>query len=364
MPAEPRNWRYQFASDHVAGICPEAFAALARANAGGDVAFVPSYGDDEEFTRRAAQAIRDLFETDCDVFFVLSGTVANALALATVCRPYHGIVCHPIAHVEHDEANAPEFFTGGAKLLHVAGEAGKIDPAGFAAIFERGHGIHSAKPKAVTLTQATEVGTVYTVEEVRRITALRRERPEFDLKFHMDGARLANALAALGNVSAADLTWRAGIDVLSLGGSKNGGPPSEAVVFFDRALAEEFAWRQKQAGQVVSKTRYLSAPWLGLLNDSVWLKNARHANACARLLGNGLEARGIRMAFPVQTNAVFACLRDDLAQALQRRGWHFYPFTSVGAWRFMCSWATTPGAVDALLADVDAVLTATTRVSP
>src|SRR3954447_20008471 len=144
MPNEPRHWKVQFASDHVAGVCPPAWDALAGANGGPDN-FVPSYGDDEEFTQRAAQRIREVFEADCDVFFVLSGTVANALALAAVCRPYHGVLCHPLSHVEHDEANAPEFFTGGAKLLHAGGEGGKIDPAACARLFDRGHGIHSAK---------------------------------------------------------------------------------------------------------------------------------------------------------------------------------------------------------------------------
>jgi threonine aldolase len=365
MPDTPRHWKVQFASDHVAGICPQAWAALAAANSAPGAsgtrpdeappAFVPSYGDDEEFTRLAVQHIRTVFEKpDAAVFFVLSGTVANALSLAALCQPYHGILRHPLAHVEHDEANAPEFFTGGAKLLDAGGDNGKIDPTGLPAVFARGHGVHSAKPRAVTLTQATEVGTVYTPDEVRRIAALKQARPEYGLKVHMDGARFANALAALDGVSPADLTWRAGVDVLSLGGSKNGGPPSEAVVFFDPSLADEFGWRLKQSGQIVSKMRYLSAPWLGLLRDGVWLTNARHANACARRLGRGLEELGLLLRFPVQTNAVFVYMSDGLARGLERRGWHFYPFTAVDAWRFMCNWATTQQAIDDLLADVRA----------
>jgi threonine aldolase len=350
MTHDPPPSKHQFASDNVSPVCPEAWAALERANHDG----APPYGADP-VTARARQLIRDLFETDCDVFFVFNGSAANCLALASICQPYNGVLCHAFSHVHEDEANGPEFFTGGAKLLPVGGPGGKIDAAACVDALKRGHGFHSAKPIALTVTQATEVGTAYTPDELRRLTALRAQPGFADFKFHMDGARLANAVAHLG-VAPADVTWRAGIDVLSFGGAKNGCPGTEAVVFFDKVLARDFEWRCKQAGQLASKMRYLSAPWVGLLESGAWRRNAQHANRCAVKLGHDLEQAGYKPAFPVGANLVFAPLPESVARGLQARGWSFYFFENVQAWRLACSWNTDERTIAEFIADLRAVL--------
>ncbi|MCF7669586.1 MAG: threonine aldolase, partial [Verrucomicrobia bacterium] len=229
----------QFASDNYAGICPEAFSAMESANTG----HVVSYGDDE-WTTLASDMIRDVFETRCEVFFVFNGTAGNSLALSSLCRSYHSILCHETSHIETDECGAPEFFSNGTKVLLVDGENGKINPEGIRRMVKKRSDIHYPKPKAVTLTQATELGTVYTEDEVRRIGAVAKE---LGLRVHMDGARFANAVAALG-VAPRAITWEAGVDVLCFGGAKNGLALGEAVVFFDRELAYEFDYHCKQAG--------------------------------------------------------------------------------------------------------------------
>jgi len=209
--------------------------------------------------------------------------------------------------------------------------------------------IHYPKPKVVSLTQATELGTVYTVEEVRAISAIAKRRK---LKLHMDGARFANAVAALG-CHPSEITWRAGVDVLCFGGTKNGLPIGEAVVFFDRALSEDFAYRVKQAGQLASKMRFISAPWVGLLENDVWLRNARHANAMAQHLYESIRSiEGVNVLHPPQVNSVFAQLRPQAIQALYAKGWKFYQFIAGGGCRLMCAWDTTPEAIDAFAADL------------
>ena len=333
-----------FASDNYAGICPEALAALLAANDG----HVRSYGDDE-WTLRVADRLREVFETDCDVYFVFNGTAANSLALAALCQSYHSVICHQLAHVETDECGAPQFFSNGARLLAVAGEHGKLTPAAITEVVTRRSDIHYPKPKVVTLTQASEVGTVYRPDELRSITGTARE---LGLRVHMDGARFANAVAALG-VAPADLTWRAGVDVLCFGGTKMGLSVGEAVVFFDRRLADDFAYRCKQAGQLASKMRFLSAPWLGILEKDAWLRHAAHANAMARRLARGLaDVAGLQMLFPVDANGVFVHLPALVEQGLRARGWLFYTFIGAGGARFMCAWDTAPETVDRLLEDV------------
>ena len=339
---------YHFASDNNAGICPEALAAILEANASGHV---PSYGDDE-WTRRACDRIRELFQTDCDVFFVFNGTAANSLALAALCKSYHSVICHEISHVETDECGAPEFFSNGSKLLTVKGDNGKITPDGLDKMATKRNDLHFPKPKAVTLTQSTEVGTVYTVEELRALAAIAKRHR---LNVHMDGARFANAVAALG-VHPSEITWRAGVDVLSLGGTKNGIPVGEAVVFFKKDLAEDFAWRTKQAGQLASKMRFVTAPWLGLLENDVWLKNARHANAMAKhLAGRIRDVPGVRLMFEPQVNAVFAELPADIQKGLRDRGWRFYTFIGEGGCRLMCAWDTPQETVDRFADDLTAL---------
>jgi len=333
-----------FASDNYAGICPEALVALLAANEG----HVRSYGDDE-WTLRVADRLRELFATDCDVYFVFNGTAANSLALAALCQSYHSVICHQLAHVHTDECGAPEFFSNGAKLLAVGGEQGKLTPAAIVEAVKRRSDIHYPKPKVVTLTQATEVGTVYRPHEVQAIATTARE---LGLRVHVDGARFANAVAGLG-CSPADLTWRAGVDVLCFGGTKMGLPLGEAVIFFDRCLAEDFAYRCKQAGQLASKMRFLSAPWLGILDAGAWLHHAAHANTMARRLAAGLaEVAGLPALFPVDANGVFVRLPKPIEEGLRARDWLFYDFIGAGGARFMCGWDTTPETVDRLLADV------------
>jgi threonine aldolase len=333
-----------FASDNYAGICPEALQALLSANAGHELA----YGDDH-WTQKAADLIRDLFETDCEVFFVFNGTAANSLALSALCQSYHSVICHELAHVETDECGGPEFFSNGSKLLVGSGENGKLTPAGVAEIVNKRNDIHYPKPKVVSLTQATETGTVYSVQE---IAAIAEQARRYSLKLHMDGARFSNAVANL-SVKPKEISWQAGVDVLCFGGTKNGLPLSDAVIFFQRELAEDFEYRCKQAGQLASKMRFISAPWVGLLQSGAWLNNARHANRMAQLLSDLIiDIPGVRKLFPTQANAVFAELPTAAIDALHAKGWHFYTFIGAGGARLMCAWDTTEESVRALAADI------------
>ena len=231
--------------------------------------------------------IREMFEAHCEVFFVFNGTAANSLSLASTGQSYHSILCHEIAHVETDECGAPEFFSNGMKVLPIPGASGKIDPSGIERAVKKRRDIHYPKPRAVSITQSTEVGTVYSVDEIKAIWA---QTKQFGLALHMDGARFANAVAALG-VKPKAVTWQAGVDVLCFGGTKNGTHVGDAVVFFNRDLADEFDYRCKQAGQLCSKMRFLSAPWVGLLRDGAWLRHALRANAMAKRLHDRLGNR-------------------------------------------------------------------------
>jgi threonine aldolase len=340
----------QFASDNYAGICPEAWQALQEADNG----YATSYGNDP-WTAKACDALRDFFDTDCEVFFVFNGTAANSLALSSLCQSYHSVICHDMAHVETDECGASEFFSNGTKLLTVSGDNGKVDLVEVEHTVKKRVDIHYPKPKVLSLTQSTELGTLYTPEELVAVHGLAKR---LDLKLHMDGARFANAVAALG-IHPKELTWRAGVDVLTFGGTKCGMPMGEAVVFFDRKLANEFDYRCKQAGQLASKMRYLSAPWLGLLKDDTLLRHAGHANACARKLSESLaEVPGVTLVHPTEANAVFVELPERVVTTLHNRGWVFYTFIGSGHCRFMCSWATTDADISALSNDIREVMQA------
>lgn len=333
----------QFASDNYAGICPEAWAYMQQANARDDVA----YGDDE-WTAQAADRLRKLFATDCEVFFVFNGTAANSLSLAAMARSYHSVICHELAHIENDECGGPEFASNGSKLLLGTGPQGKLTPESVERLITRRTDIHYPKPKVISLTQVTEVGTVYSPEELKAIRAV---ADRYGLSVHMDGARFANAVAAL-DVHPADITWKAGVDVLCFSGTKNGLAVGEAIVFFNRQLAEDFEWRCKQAGQLCSKMRFISAPWCALLEDDVWLKNARHANDCAAYLAHELQAiPSVELLFPQLANAIFVTLPEPVQRALQAKGWKFYNFIGEGV-RFVCSWASTRARMDELVTDV------------
>lgn len=342
--SEPRGSSTQFASDNWSGICPEAFDALARANAG----HAPAYGGDD-WTAAATQAIRDVFATDCDVFLVFNGTAANSVGLAALVRNTDAIVCHANAHINVDECGAPHFFSGGAKLLTADTPQGKLTPEAVAALCGTPHDVHSARPRAVSITQATELGTVYTPGEVRAIAELAHDK---GMRVHMDGARIANAIASLG-CAPADITWRAGVDALSFGGTKNGLPFGEAIVFFDRTLGVEFGRRRMQAGQLASKMRFLAAPWLGVLQESAWLRHAAHANAMALRLRDAIAGiPGTRLLAPVEANGVFVDVPLPVIAALRERGWQFHEFVNDTGIRLMLSWDTTPEVVDAFAADL------------
>lgn len=335
---------HQFASDNYSGICPEVIDYINRANSGD----VPAYGNDP-WTQRAADQFRELFETDCDVFFVFNGTAANSLSLASLCQSYHSVICHETAHIETDECGGPEFFSNGSKLLLAGGENGQLQPDRVEALITKRQDIHYPKPKVLSITQATELGTVYGTEQ---LLALREVGDRHNLKIHMDGARFANACVSL-NKSPAELSWKVGVDVLCFCGTKNGMPIGEAIVFFDRSLSQDFAYRCKQAGQLASKMRFISAPWLGLLETGAWRNNAAHANRMADYLAQQLSALpGVSLMFPRQANAVFAELPPQVAEYLKACGWLFYTFIGLGGVRFVCSWNTTQSAMDELIRDI------------
>jgi len=339
--------RHEFASDNVAPICPEVWAALQEAN----LQYAPFYGEDR-WTARVCDRIREIFETDCDVYFVFTGTAANALALAQLCNPFHSVICHQHSHIETDECGAPEFFTGGSKLLLVGGADGKIDAGQVEALLTRPNDLHSHKPAAISIAQATEFGTVYRRDEIAAIVDLARAH---QLSLHMDGARFANAIASL-NCAPKAITWKVGVDVLCFGGTKNGATAGELVIFFDKKISREFDYRAKQAGHLGSKMRFLAAQWLGLLNRDAWLRNAQHANRAARGLATRLRMEaGIESVFPVDANAVFVVMDKRLASGLHARGWRFYKFIEPDVYRLMCSWSTTGEQISGLLADIVAI---------
>ena len=344
----PPSQRHQFGSDNFAGLAPEALDALLRANAG----HAESYGNDA-WTAEACRLVREVLETDADVFFVFNGTAANSLALSALCQSYHSAFCHERSHVFVDECGCPEFTTHGARLIALPGPDGRITPAALEEAVRRRSDLHYHKPAALSLTQSTEVGTTYSPADVG---ALAETAHRLGLKVHLDGARFANAVASLG-VPPKAITWQVGVDVLSFGCTKNGVAVGEAVVFFDRSLARDFEYRAKQAGQLASKLRFLAAPWVGLLQDGAWLRHAAHANAMAHRLEQSLTGLpGVQLAFPRQANAVFLLMPDALAAALHARGWIFYQMHNAVEYRLMCSWDTTAEDVDALVADFQAVI--------
>jgi threonine aldolase len=340
--------KQQFASDNYSGMCPEALEYFHKANTGHDYA----YGDDK-WTKLAADKFREIFEVDCEVFFVFNGTAANSLALASLCQSYHSVISHEVAHVETDECGAPEFFSHGIKILLCEGEHGKMGPEGIERIVTRRTDIHYPKPRAVSLTQATEVGTVYTVDDLLAITDMANQ---YELRVHMDGARFANAVVSSG-MTPRQLTEACGIDVLCFGGVKNGLAAGEAIIFFDKDLAFEFDYRCKQAGQLSSKMRFIAAPWLGILENGVWLQNARHANdSAARLEEKVKHIPGVQIMFPREANSLFLEMPVEAKEKLEEKGWHFYSFIGLGGARFMCSWDTEAKYVDALAADIEEVM--------
>ncbi len=305
-----------FCSDNTTGACPQVMAALAAANEGQ----VMPYGEDP-LTARVEARVSEIFETDCAVFPVATGTAANALALSPLAPPYGVIYCHKEAHIQVDECGAPELYTGGAKLVTLDAPHGKLAPELIEGAITGAGVQHHPQPAAISLTQATEAGTIYTSSEVAAVAELARRH---GLGLHMDGARFANALATLG-CSPAEATWKAGVDVLALGATKNGALAAEAVVFFKPDLARDFLYRRKRGGHLFSKMRFLSAQLEAYLADGLWLANARHANAMAARLAEGLMALpGVAVHHPVEANMIFAALPRAASDALRAAGFQFY----------------------------------------
>jgi threonine aldolase len=310
-----------FVSDNAYGAAPEILEAIAAANDGP----VASYGDDPVSGRLGA-AFEALFERKVAVFPVITGTAANALALATLCPPHGAVFCHAQSHIEVDECGAPEFFSHGAKLVPLQGDGARLSPETIEqalAHFPKGN-VHSVQPAMISITQATERGAVYRPEEIATLSALARRH---GMKLHMDGARFANALARLG-CSAAEATWRAGVDVMSFGGTKCGALCAEAVVFFDPRDARDFEFRRKRSGHLLSKMRFVSAQLLRMVEDGLWLTLAARANSLADRLAEGLcRVPGVELANPVQANAIFAYVPDALAARLRAEGARFYDWS-------------------------------------
>lgn len=334
----------QFASDNYSQICPEVLEKIIELN--NDNA--PAYGNDY-YTKYAADKLRELFETDCEIFFVFNGTAANSLSLAALCSSYHSIICSEVAHIETDECGAPEFFSNGSKLLLAKGENGKLRPKDIKHLATKRSDIHYPKPKVISLTQSTELGTVYSIEELK---AIKKVADEHNLLIQMDGARFANAIATL-ECKPADITWKVGVDVLCFSGTKNGAAMGEVVIFFDRKMAEDFDYRCKQAGQLASKMKFISAQWIALLEDDLWKRNAQHANEMAKYFKEQISSiKGIKIKFPVQSNSVFIEADESVMEILKEREWIFYSFIGLGGGRFVFSWNSSKKRVDKLISDL------------
>ena len=306
-----------FASDNTAAIAPGILTALARANEG----FALGYGNDA-LTKIVERRLSELFEKDVAAFLVPTGTAANALSLAHITPPWGAVLCHEQAHIETDECGAPEFFGSGLKLIGLKGENTKIAASTLAAAIERysGHVPHQVNAASLSITQATEGGTIYRAEEIAALARLAHSR---GLSVHMDGARFGNALARM-NGSPAEATWKAGVDVLSFGATKGGALAAEAVIFFDPKQAAFMAERRKRGGQLLSKQRFLAAQFEGYLENGYWLSLARHANDMADLLADGLRGAGARIVWPVEANIVFALLPETLDAKLRAAGAAYY----------------------------------------
>ena len=325
----------RFFSDNAAACCPEVLAAIGAVNRL-DTAY-----DGDALSKRLDSAFSDLFGREVRALWVATGTAANSLALAALCPPHGSIVCHRDAHIQNDECGAPEFYTHGAKLLLAEGEGAKLTPETVRALLATVRSdVHQVQPAALSITNATEYGLVYTPDEVAALGELARDR---GLGFHMDGARFANAVARLG-CHPADLTWRAGVDALSFGFVKNGGMSAEVLVFFRTELADATFYRRKRAGHLLSKGRYMAAQVLAMLDGEVWLRNARAANESAARLA---AAAGDRMILPVEANELFIRVTPDEAQRLRDAGFDFYDW-GPGEARLVTSWDSDPGHVDAL----------------
>jgi threonine aldolase len=331
-----------FASDNVTSACPEVMNAVIEANSG----ISESYGDDE-WSSRLKEKLSEVFETDVEVFLTVSGTASNALALSALAPVYGKIYCHELSHINTDECGAPELFTGGAKLHPIGSSNGRIKANELDEIVRGSGNVHVTQPSVVSITQSCETGTVYQLDEIREISTIAHK---YKMSVHMDGARFANALVSLG-VSPAEMTWRSGVDVLTLGGTKNGCLAAEAIVFFKPEMVGNFPFLHKRSGQLLSKMRFISSQLNAYISDDVWSRNAGHANAMAKILSEGLNAfSNINLAYPTESNEVFVHLPREVIDYLNNSGYDINEEELDGkAVRFVTAWNTDPVDVSNLL---------------
>ena len=331
-----------FASDNVTGACPEVMDAVVAANSG----IATSYGDDE-WSSRLQTKLSEIFETDVEVFLAVSGTASNALALSALAPVFGKIYCHELSHINTDECGAPELFTGGAKLIPMRSSNGRIKANELAETIRGSGNVHVTQPSVVSITQSCETGTVYQLDEIKAISKIARKHK---MSVHMDGARFANALVSL-DVSPAEMTWKSGVDVLTLGGTKNGCLAAEAIIFFKSDMVGNFPYLHKRSGQLLSKMRFISSQLEAYVTDDLWIRNAQHANSMAKILSEGLNAfSNIELAYPTQSNEVFVYLPRELIDYLNNAGYDINEEELDGkAVRFVTAWNSELKDVDRLL---------------
>ena len=320
-----------FASDNVTSACPEVMDAVIAANSG----IAGSYGDDE-WSLALKNRLSEIFETEVEVFLAVTGTASNALALSALAPVFGKIYCHELSHINTDECGAPELFTGGAKLIPMRSSNGRIDAVDLAETIRGSGNVHVTQPSVVSVTMSCETGTVYQLDEIKAISKIAHDNK---MSVHMDGARFANALVSL-DVSPAEMTWKSGVDVLTLGGTKNGCLAAEAVIFFKPEMVGNFPFLHKRSGQLLSKMRFISSQLEAYLTDDIWLRNARHANAMAKILSEGLDSfANIKLAYPTQSNEVFVHLPRDVIDYLNSAGYDINEEELDGkAVRFVTAW--------------------------
>ena len=350
LSPQKTSTKNSFASDNTSCACPEVMNALVEANKG----IAKSYGEDQ-YSEKLQQKLNEIFETEVVVYPVVSGTAANALALSALTPSYGKIFCHEMSHINTDECGAPEFFTGGAKLIPIASDNGKITASALEKMIRGAGNVHSAQPATVSITQSCEVGALYQLDE---ISSIAKTAHEHGLNVHMDGARFANGLVSL-NASPAEMTWKSGVDVLSFGGTKNGCLAAEAVVFFKPELVQSFPFLHKRSGQLLSKMRFISAQLHAYLTDDVWLRNARHANAMAARLSKGIEAISeVELAYPVQSTELFVHIPREVINKLNAAGYLVTEgeLDETAPPRFVTAWNTKESEVDDLLEAIKAAV--------
>jgi Threonine aldolase len=331
-----------FTSDNVTSACPEVMDAVIAANSG----IAESYGDDQ-WSSRLQTKLSEIFETDVIVFPAVTATASNALALSVLTPVFGKIYCHELSHINTDECGAPEFFTGGAKLIPMRSSNGRIDASDLSQTIRGAGNVHVPQPAVVSITQSCETGTVYQIDEIQAISKIARKHK---MSIHMDGARFANALASL-DVSPAEMTWKSGVDVLTLGGTKNGCLAAEAIIFFKPAMVGNFPYLHKRSGQLLSKMRFISSQLEAYVTDDLWIRNAQHANSMAKILSEGLNAfSNIELAYPTQSNEVFVYLPRELIDYLNNAGYDINEEELDGkAVRFVTAWNSELKDVDRLL---------------